>query len=307
MNEQQSYTDINIPPWLQALPKEIWPFALLMRLDRPIGAWLLFLPGLASIVLASDGLSGLDFNGFLTIILFAIGAILMRGAGCIINDLWDRKLDQQVERTAQRPLASGAISVKTALALLFFLLISSFAILLQFDALTIALGLLSVVFVVVYPYMKRITWWPQAFLGLTFNFGALMGWSAVTGGLAVPALLLYIGGIFWTLGYDTIYAAQDTDDDALIGIRSTALLFGDRSPRMVQRFYFAAIFFWALALSASASMIAMALILFPACHMFWQMGRWKHDDRALSLMLFKSNRDTGLLMSLACAGAAFLA
>lgn len=307
MNDKTQFTDINIPSWLQALPQSIWPYALLMRLDRPIGAWLLFLPGAASILLASGGMGGLGLYGIVTLILFGLGAILMRGAGCIINDLWDRKLDQAVERTANRPLASGQVSVKQALILLAGLLFISLFILFQFGALTIALGFLSILFVVIYPYMKRITWWPQAFLGLTFNFGALMGWSAITGGLSLSALLLYIGGIFWTLGYDSIYASQDKEDDELVGIHSTVLLFGDKSPMMVQRFYFVTIFFWALALAASSSLIAMVLVLFPAVHLFWQMGRWDWEDRPLSLMLFKSNRDTGLLLCLACAGASFLA
>ena len=306
-NKDQSYTDINIPQWLQALPAPVRPFALLMRLDRPIGTWLLFLPGLASILLAADGLGGLGLRGFIIAFFFAIGAIIMRGAGCIINDLWDRDLDKKVERTASRPLASGAISTRQATASLAFLLFLGLFILLQFDLLTIALGILSLGFVVLYPYMKRVTWWPQAFLGLTFNFGALMGWSAIHGGLSLSAFLLYIGGICWTLGYDTIYAAQDKDDDALIGVRSTVRLFEDKSHSMVRLFYGGAVCCWALALIMATSFAAGFLILFPAMHFYWQLQRWDWEDRALSLMLFKSNRDAGLLLCLACAGAAFLA
>lgn len=303
---QKPYTDINIPPYLQALPEKALPYALLMRLDRPIGTWLLFLPALASILLASDGIAGLGVQGVVTIMLFAIGAIIMRGAGCIINDLWDRDIDKQVERTASRPLASGAVSVRQAVIFLAVLLLLGLFILLQFSALAILLGVLSLIFVAIYPYMKRITWWPQAFLGLTFNFGALIGWAAIDGGFSMAALLLYFGGFFWTIGYDTIYAAQDVEDDELIGVRSTVRLFGAESKRLVKYCYIITTAIWALALWAAAALPAALLVLLPAVHFFWQYKSWNWENRGQSLRLFKSNRDAGLLLALACAGAAFL-
>jgi 4-hydroxybenzoate polyprenyltransferase len=303
---QKPYTDINIPPYLQALPEKALPYALLMRLDRPIGTWLLFLPALASILLASGGIAGLGVQGLVTILLFAVGAIIMRGAGCIINDLWDRDIDKQVERTASRPLASGAVSVRQASAFLVVLLFLGLVILLQFSALAILLGVLSLIFVAIYPYMKRITWWPQAFLGLTFNFGALIGWAAIDGGVSMAALLLYVGGFFWTIGYDTIYAAQDVEDDELIGVRSTVRLFGAESKRLVKYCYIITAFVWGLALWAAAGLPAALLVLLPAMHFFWQYKSWNWENRGQSLRLFKSNRDAGLLLALGCAGAVFL-
>lgn len=306
MNKRQKhYTDINIPSYLQALPKTMLPYALLMRLDRPIGTWLLFLPALAAILLAKGGWEGLGWDGLKTILLFAMGAVIMRGAGCIINDLWDRDIDKQVERTSVRPLASGVVSVRAALMFLFFLLLSGLAILLQFNTVAIALGVLSLLFVFIYPYMKRITWWPQAFLGLTFNFGALIGAAAVFE-LDVSSVLLYVGGFFWTIGYDTIYAAQDVEDDELIGVRSTVRLFGANSKRLVRVCYSVAVVLWAIALWANSGMGAALLVLLPAAHFVWQYKRWNWENRALSLMLFKSNRDAGLLLCLACTGAHFM-
>jgi 4-hydroxybenzoate polyprenyltransferase len=305
--KQKPYTDINIPPYLQALPETLLPYALLMRLDRPIGTWLLFLPALASILLASNGIAGVGFSGLYIILLFAIGSVVMRGAGCIINDIWDRDIDKQVERTAQRPIASGAISVRKAILFLGGLLFIGLAILMQFSLLAILLGILSLIFVVIYPYMKRITWWPQAFLGLTFNFGALIGWAAVSGGFSMAALMIYVGGFFWTIGYDTIYAAQDVEDDELIGVRSTVRLFGADSKKLVKYCYILTGVFWGIALWAASSAAAIILVALPAAHLFWQYKIWKWDDRGGSLRLFKANRNAGLLFCLACAGAAFLA
>jgi 4-hydroxybenzoate polyprenyltransferase len=186
------------------------PYALLMRLDRPIGWWLLLLPGWWAIALAGGGVQGLSGWDWTMLVLFFFGAIIMRGAGCIVNDLWDRDLDAKVERTKARPLASGEVQIWQACAFLAVLLFLGLLILLATDsAVAFWLGLLSLSFIVAYPYMKRITWWPQAFLGLTFNFGVPMGWAAATGFLSWPALFLYAGAFFWTLGYDTIYAHQD--------------------------------------------------------------------------------------------------
>lgn len=291
------YTDIDAHGWITRLPKKWQPYAILMRLDRPIGWWLLLLPGWWGIVLGSNGVSNMYFHDWLLIVLFLVGAIIMRGAGCVINDLWDRDLDKKVERTKNRPLASGQISLLNAGIFLFFTLFTAFIILLQTSAVTIGLGILSLVFISTYPLMKRITWWPQAFLGITFNFGALMGWGAATHYLSLEPLMLYIAGFFWTLGYDTVYAHQDKKDDALVGIKSTALLFGSRSKLWVGIFYSLTMIFILLAsFLAGAGVISVALLIFPAFHLFRQLQDWEIDDPANSLTIFKSNRNFGLLV-----------
>ena len=269
-----------------------------MRLDRPIGTWLLLLPGLWSLTLALNTIEH-DIGGYhlYLYLLFSIGAFLMRGAGCIINDIWDRDLDKKVARTASRPLASGAVNLFEAMSVLSVLMFLSLLILVQMNMTTVALGVFSVFFVAIYPAMKRFTWWPQAFLGLTFNFGALMGWTAITGELSYPALLVYIGGVFWTLGYDTIYALQDKDDDALIGIKSTALLFKNRAKAWISLFYtLAMLFFVAAALSIFPTYYTAVIVLAAGLHFTYQLSVLKLDDAGRALMLFKSNRDFGLLL-----------
>lgn len=293
------FTDIRFD-LVSKLPQTAQPYALLMRLDRPIGWWLLLLPGWWAIMLGGGGVNGLGWYGWYLMLLFFVGAIVMRGAGCIVNDLWDRDLDAQVERTRQRPLASGLVKPWQACVFLFFLLFFGLLILVQMSATTIWLGILSLAFIAAYPYMKRITWWPQAFLGLTFNFGVLMGWSAVTGGyIAVETVLMYAGAFFWTLGYDTIYAHQDKADDQMVGIKSTALLFGERSKKWVGIFYAAA---WVLIgvslFLRSQDILASGLLLLPGVHLLLQVLLWKPDDPASSLRWFKSNRDCGLLFLL---------
>jgi 4-hydroxybenzoate polyprenyltransferase len=302
---------------IRVLPDAMRPYALAMRLDRPVGTWLLLLPSWWGILLAAPSpfaplttgsFSDHAVHALSLMALFAIGAIIMRGAGCIINDLWDRDIDQKVARTALRPIASGAISVKKAFLFLGLLLLLGLVILLMLPRFTLILGLASMVFVVAYPLMKRWTWWPQLFLGLTFNFGALMGWSAMTGSLDWPALLLYAGGIFWTLGYDTIYAAQDMEDDAKIGVRSSMLALQDKAPQAVAGFYSIATLLWAGALwmhesqmTLNASAIASAAALgFAAAHFIWQCRRWDYHDAKTSLRLFQSNRDAGLFLCIAC-------
>ena len=292
MNESKRHTDIISDGWIAKVPPHLQPYVYLMRLDRPIGTWLLLLPGWWAIMLAGGGVSFL--------ILFALGAIIMRGAGCIINDLWDRNLDKEVERTSTRPLASGAVSVPQAIKFLALLLFMGLMILLQFNWTTIGLGVLSLVFVVLYPLMKRWTWWPQAFLGLTFNFGALLGWTAVTGSVTLPALLLYAGGFFWTLGYDTIYALQDKDDDALIGIKSTARLFIEKwevNPALPCGLFYGISFFMLVAVLFSVGSLSsgFVLVLAPALHLVWQVATLKPDDPKNALQRFKSNRDFGLI------------
>jgi len=281
-------------------PPRLHPYIKLARLDRPIGTWLLLLPGWWSIALAAGGLSHMTMREARLMILFGLGALLMRGAGCTVNDLWDRKLDAQVERTKTRPLPAGEVTVLQALGFLAALLLVSFFILITLPPLAIWLGILSLLLVGSYPVMKRITWWPQAFLGLTFNWGALMGWAAVTGHLALPPLLLYAGGICWTLAYDTVYAHQDKEDDAMVGIKSTALLFGDKSKPIVAGFFGAALLLIAAAkITATGIGASLFLLALPAAHAAWQLWRWRQDDPASCLKIFKSNRDFGLLALLA--------
>lgn len=277
-----SHTDISLAGLIGRLPPKAQAAALLMRLDRPIGTWLLLLPGWWAIALTAP----LRWDLYA---LFAIGAVIMRGAGCIINDLWDRDLDAAVERTRGRPLVTGAATRTEALLLLGALLALGLAILLTMPVMAIGIGVLSLAFVVTYPLMKRFTWWPQLFLGLTFNFGMPIGWAAATGSLAPQALWLYAAGIFWTLGYDTIYAHQDREDDAMAGIKSTARLFGARSKIWVSVFYAVCtvLMFWA---------VPTSYLILPAIHFIWQILRWNMDDPASSLRFFKSNRDAGLLV-----------
>lgn len=293
-----AFTDIRFD-LVSRLPLGVQPYALLMRLDRPIGWWLLLLPGWWAITLAGGGLNGLRGWDWYLLVLFFFGAIIMRGAGCIINDLWDRNIDAQVERTRNRPLASGEVKPWQAGLLLFILCFLGLLILVQTSAMAFWLGMASMIFVVAYPYMKRITWWPQAFLGVTFNFGVLIGWAAVTNQLSVVAILMYLGAFFWTLGYDTIYAHQDKDDDQMVGIKSTALLFGERSKKWVAIFYAAA---WTLLAAtifiSTKSILSQGLILLPGIHMLLQILLWRPDDKASSLRWFKSNRDCGLLFLL---------
>ncbi len=297
------FTDIRFD-LIDRLPAAVRPYALLMRLDRPVGWWLLLLPGWWAITLAGGGLNGMTGWDWYLLVLFFFGAILMRGAGCIINDLWDRDLDAQVERTRLRPLASGVIKPWQAGAFLFCVLFLGLIILVQTSALAFWLGMASMVFVIAYPYMKRITWWPQAFLGVTFNFGVLIGWAAVTDRLEVETILMYAGAFFWTLGYDTIYAHQDREDDQMAGIKSTALLFGERSKKWVGIFYAAS---WTLLAGtvflSTESVLSQGLILLPGIHMLLQILLWNPDDQASSLRWFKSNRDCGLLFFLSFAAA----
>ncbi|MAF97466.1 MAG: 4-hydroxybenzoate octaprenyltransferase [Micavibrio sp.] len=299
----RKFTDIRFDGWIAAMPKKWQGYIHLARLDRPIGIWLLLLPGWWSIFLASGANERVSwFETLFVLLLFFIGAVVMRAAGCVINDLWDRDIDAKVERTALRPIPSGAVSVKQAFLFLLGLLAFGFIILLQLNVAAIILGLVCVPLVIAYPLMKRFTFWPQAFLGLTFNFGALIGWAAIDGRISMAALLLYAGGILWTLGYDTIYAHQDKDDDALIGVRSTALKFGEKSKLWVGGFYglAALIFtlsFWGVGYGVLPSIGCFTVI---AAHFIWQLWRWDMDDQQSCLRVFKSNRDFGFLMLLLC-------
>jgi len=291
------HSDIQNPGRIEKVPETFQPYLYLARIDRPVGVWLLLLPGWWSIVLASGSIGGFGLGSAWLMVLFCIGAFVMRAAGCVINDLWDRKLDSAVERTRARPLASGQVTIVQALCFLTILLLVGFCILLLMNGTTILLGLLSIPLIILYPFMKRVTFWPQAFLGLTFNFGALMGWSAVTGSLTLAPLCLYIACIFWTLGYDTIYAHQDKEDDALIGVKSTALKFGVQSKKWVSVFYALALIFVGVAiLMSGAPLFCLTGVLIMAAHMIWQVRTWDMDDPASSLTVFKSNRDFGLIV-----------
>jgi len=291
-------TDIGTDGWLgRVVPKALKPFVLLMRLDRPIGTWLLLLPCLWAIALSSKG--ELDFG---LIVLFAMGAIVMRGAGCTYNDIIDRNFDTKVERTAIRPIASGAISVQRARLFLIAQLFIGFIILLQFNSLTIALGVFSLILIFLYPFMKRHTYWPQAWLGLTFNWGVLMGWTAVTGGLAWSAIALYGAGFFWTLGYDTIYAHQDKEYDILIGIKSSALALGSNTRPFIAVVYAISIVLICIAAGLMQLNLVFFLLLSIAAG---QLGRQTAtidiNDAENCLQKFRSNRDFGLIVVLALA------
>ncbi len=268
------------------------PYARLIRFDKPIGTWLLLLPCWWSVALASTGAPNLWL-----MFLFAFGAVVMRGAGCIINDLYDRKLDAEVERTRTRPLASGEIKPWQAIIFLIVLLLAGLGILLMFNRVTQIVGVASLALVFSYPFMKRITWWPQLFLGFTFNWGALLGWTAVRGVLDAPAIVLYIAGVFWTLGYDTIYAHQDKRDDARIGVKSTALLFGDQSLPVVALFYMLTLGFIALSgLSINMGRAFYAGVTIAGGFAFVQLALWNMDDPDNCLRRFKRNRDFGLIV-----------
>jgi 4-hydroxybenzoate polyprenyltransferase len=276
------------------LPARLRPFASLIRLDRPIGTWLLFWPCAWSVALAGVGGRWNLFAWFL------LGAFAMRSAGCAYNDVVDRDLDRQVERTRLRPLASGRISLRSAWVLIALLCALGLLVLVQLEPMAQMVALGSIVLVAAYPYMKRITWWPQAWLGLVFSWGALVGWPAVTGSLASPPLLLWLGTVFWVLGYDTLYAVQDKEDDALVGVKSTARLFGNRAPAMVGLFYALAVAGWAGAVwLVRLDWLALIALVPAALHLISQSLRADPADGELALALFRSNRFTGLLIFLA--------
>jgi 4-hydroxybenzoate polyprenyltransferase len=290
-----SATDIQAGDWIDRwVPEAVRPYLRLARIDRPIGTWLLLFPGWWSLSLAAA--PGQLPDGYF-MVLFAVGALVMRGAGCTINDIVDRDFDARVARTADRPLASGRLSLKQALVFLALQLAVGFAILLQLAPLAIKLGVLSLVLIVAYPFMKRITWWPQAFLGLTFNWGALMGYAAVTDRLAWPPLLLYAAGFFWTLFYDTIYAHQDKEDDALIGVKSTARFFGENTRTWLTGFAIATILLLMLVVTTAALGWAAKLgVIGVALHLGWQAVACDFDDPKDCLAKFKSNRFVGWIL-----------
>ena len=284
-----NWVDTRAPSWSR-------PYLRLSRLDRPIGSWLLLMPCWWSAALAA-GVVGSIGQLPLILALFFIGAFVMRGAGCTWNDITDRDLDALVERTRSRPIPSGQVGVPQAAAFLVIQALIGLAVLLQFNRVAVATGIASLVIVAVYPFMKRITWWPQIVLGLAFSWGALMGFAAMLGRIDTAALALYVGSIAWVVGYDTIYAHQDAEDDALIGIKSTALLFGARTHRALLGFYGLAVVLIGVALVlAGARWFAWIGLAAFAAHLIWQIRRLEISDPALCLRIFKSNRDAGLLL-----------
>lgn len=295
-------SDIPTKTWIDRyLPWRMRPFAKLMRLDRPVGIWLLLLPGWWGLALAGFGTP--DFK---LMALFLVGAVVMRGAGCTYNDIIDRDVDRKVARTRARPIPSGHVTVKAAWIFLAVQLVIGLIILLQFNWFAIGIGAASLLLVAAYPFMKRITFWPQAWLGLTFNWGTLLGWAAARGTIETPALWLYAAGFFWTLGYDTIYAHQDREDDALIGVRSAALALGKRTKPFVAVCYLLTVGGLFAAMSAPTYDITYfrALVGYPgiaafvlaALHLAWQAATLDINNPANCLYRFRSNRNFGLLV-----------
>ena len=314
---QQKVADALNQSWVYRwLPESLWPYAQLARWERPIGWQLLRWPGWWSLALASilsitqnnavpDPLIGntllLALFG-LNLVLFVLGAITMRGAGCTFYDIADRDIDEKVARTRSRPLPSGRVSSRQAWLFLGLQLLVGLVILLQFNRFAIGLGIASLVTVAVYPFMKRITWWPQLFLGFAFSWGALMGWGIVLGTLALPPILLYLGSIFWVIGYDTIYAHQDMEDDALVGVKSTARLFGKKSKTAIGLLYAAALGLFAVVFNLVFS--PFSILALPAftglavggLHMIWQIKNLDIDNPDQCLKLFKSNNTFGWII-----------
>lgn len=301
-----NWVDHTAPTWTR-------PYLRLSRADRPIGTWLLLLPCWWGVLLAVAAF-GWHPRALWIMAGCAVGAFLMRGAGCTWNDITDRHIDGAVARTRSRPIPSGQVSVRQALVWMAVQALVAFAILLTFHPLAIVLGIGSLALVAIYPFAKRFTWWPQVFLGLAFNWGALLAWAAFTGSLSAAPVVLYLAGIAWTLFYDTIYAHQDTEDDALIGVKSTARLFGENSRRWLQMFMAVTVVLASLAvilaLAPTGDVMALTVALggpwAMGWHMAWQMRRLNVDDPASCLRMFRANRDAGLIFVLFLATAVVL-
>ncbi|MEL7048495.1 MAG: 4-hydroxybenzoate octaprenyltransferase [Pseudomonadota bacterium] len=290
-------TDAPAGNWVDAYaPTRTRPYLRLARADRPIGTWLLVFPCLWSMTMAQLYSGQTTFNLWFAV-LFVVGAFVMRGAGCAYNDYVDRDYDAQVTRTKSRPIPSGQVQPWQALALVAALGGVGLAVLLQFNTFTIILGISSLALVLVYPFMKRMTYWPQLILGLTFNWGALVGWSAITGEINMPALLLYIGAVSWTVGYDTIYAHQDKEDDLMLGLKSTAIKFADHTKTAVALLYGLTAICWAAAIFSIVGMSVSAIAMIAiAAHFAWQVATLDINDAQNCLTRFKSNREIGAIL-----------
>ncbi|MGB0659743.1 MAG: 4-hydroxybenzoate octaprenyltransferase [Mangrovicoccus sp.] len=300
-----NWVDRYAPSWSR-------PYLRLSRADRPIGTWLLFLPCLWGVLLAAIETDWLGGQGIWIILGCGAGAWLMRGAGCTWNDITDRDIDAKVARTRSRPIPSGQVTARQAAIWMCAQALIAFGILLTFNMAAIGLGIASLALVCIYPFAKRFTWWPQVFLGLAFNWGALLAWTAHTGSLGLPAVFLYLAGIFWTIFYDTIYAHQDREDDALIGVKSTARLFAENTQTWLKGFHVASLICLAVAVglvfaqeprSPAAVVAAMAGVLAMGIHMVWQMRKLDIENPEICMHLFRANRDTGLLFSAGLAAA----
>ena len=296
--ETESASDIRPDHWVDRhAPAVLRPYLRLARIDRPIGTWLLLIPCWWGVALATSSLPGTNWPNPVFFVLFAIGALVMRGAGCCWNDIMDRDFDGRVARTALRPIPSGDITVRQAVAFMGFLMLIGLLCLMPLNLFAGLVAVSSLVLVAIYPLMKRVTYWPQFFLGLAFNWGALVGWVAVTGGLGLPAGLLYAAGIAWTLGYDTIYAHQDREDDALIGLKSTALKFGARTRPWLWGFYAATIALMAAAgWAAELAWPYFVLLAVGAIQLAWQAAAIDIDSPADCLAKFRSNRLFGFIV-----------
>lgn len=294
-------SDIRTDAWiLRIAPPMARPYLRLIRADRPIGTWLLLIPCLWSVTLASD-VAGLGVPDPWFIVLFAIGSFVMRGAGCVINDLWDRDIDARVARTSTRPIASGEISVKAGIVFLGVLLLVGLAVLLQFNITAVTLGVASLGLVAVYPLMKRITYWPQAFLGLTFNWGALLAWAAVQGGVGEVSMMIYGACILWTLGYDTIYGHQDKEDDIHVGVKSSSIKLGHKTKPFVMAMYFGTTTLLGVAgWTVGMDWFFFTALALVAAQFIWQVVTLDIDDPDNCLARFKSNRDAGLIIFIGC-------
>ena len=296
MSETTKIADTVQASWVENLPASLIPYAQLMRLDRPMPMWLLLLPCWWSLMLAQISLGGGMpdlWKGF----LFLVGSIVMRGAGCTLNDIVDRDIDAKVRRTSARPLPAGLISLRGAFIFLGAQLLVGLYIIFQFNHLTIITGIASLAIVAIYPFMKRVTYWPQVVLGLAFNWGALLGWMSIYNSFALPPLLLYLGGISWTLAYDTIYAHQDKDDDALIGVKSTALRFGDATIYWLVLFFgLALVLIDASLWFVSAPLLAHVGVAGAALHAAWQITQFDGNNSAVCLKLFRANRMFGVII-----------
>ncbi len=274
-------------------PAFVLPYMKLARVDRPIGTWLLLFPCWWALALAELA-RGRPYPSLWYLVLFAVGALVMRGAGCTYNDIVDRDYDGSVARTASRPIPSGQVSVMQALMFAIALSLTGLLVLLQFNEFTIWLAISSLALVAIYPFMKRFTSWPQVVLGLTFKWGALVGWAAIYGELSLAPIALYLGCVFWTVGYDTIYAHQDKDDDAMLGLRSTALRFGHATKDWIAGFYSAAVILWAIAgFAAGAHLIFYTALALVGVQLAWQVATLNIDDSLNCLRRFRSNRDVG--------------